>query len=96
MEFPTAIDAGTVPRQNIQNARKVLIALGGEDRVAHLKKASCAAAGMCTWAANICAYYPSPRRLSHQTLQLLRLAQSGKANRKLGRTSSSAKQTSQN
>jgi len=55
-EFPALIDAGKVPRRNIQNARKIQLAMGPEFSDT-LKKKSMAAGCLWVWVQNICAYY---------------------------------------
>jgi len=56
-EFPSAIDAGKVPRKNIEKVRQVMIIMGADFSHDVLKGKSMAAAGLCTWLQNICAYY---------------------------------------
>lgn len=56
-EFPLLIDEGKVPRKNIENVRKVQIAMGSDATPESLKAKSAAASSMCRWLNNICAYY---------------------------------------
>lgn len=55
--FKDAIDAGKVPRKNIEKARKFKDGMGNSFSVEIMAKKSLAAAGLCAWISNIIAYY---------------------------------------
>jgi len=56
-DFKDAIDAGTVPRRNIEMARKVQIDMGVSFTAEAMRCKSLAVAGLCAWINNIIAYY---------------------------------------
>jgi len=57
LAFKDAVDAGKVPRKNIEKARKVKDDMGNAFSVEVMAKKSLAAAGLCAWVSNIIAYY---------------------------------------
>merc|ERR1711865_173415 len=63
--FKNAIDAGTVPRRNIEMARKVQINMGLSFTAERIQLKSLAVAGLCTWINSIIAYYDlvAPKQL---------------------------------
>merc|ERR1719188_2417 len=57
LSFKGAIDAGKVPRKNIEKAREVKNDMGSSFSREAMARISAAAAGLCAWIINIIAYY---------------------------------------
>jgi len=77
--FKDAIDAGRVPRRNVNAARRLKDGMGGTFCAEAMKKKSAAAAGICEWIVNMIAYYDAAAPPSLAP----RLKPSGKGNSKM-------------
>lgn len=66
-EFPDAIQAGRVPRRNMERARKIQTSMGGpwNDEEAMKKRCCAAVAGLCPWLMHMFAYYDQVRPAAH-------------------------------
>jgi hypothetical protein len=73
-EFREVIDAGGVPRRNIERVRKIQVSMGSAFNVEEIKKKSVAAAGICAWLMCTISYFDvtapnrhgDPKALSNQ------------------------------